>query len=214
MNLMISDAAWNATPVATRADDAVEIVSYGIGECALGKMLIARSASGVCAILLGDDREELETDLAARLPRARLVANRASVDDDLATVTRFVDQPGEGFHLPLDMRGTPFQRRIWEKLRAIPVGRTVSYSELARWVGPFTSPRAVASACAANPIAIAVPCHRAVRSDGELAGYRWGIARKRNLIRREATAGAGAGSAIPAPFAVCDAKARGGIAKE
>jgi AraC family transcriptional regulator, regulatory protein of adaptative response / methylated-DNA-[protein]-cysteine methyltransferase len=187
MNLMMSEAAWLPMRVATRADVAAEIVSYGIGECALGKVLIARSASGVCAIVLGDHREELETDLAARFPRARRVANSAAVDNDLAKVIRFVDEPAEGFHLPLDMRGTPFQRRVWKKLRAIRVGRTVSYSELARWVGPLTSPRAVASACAANPIAIAVPCHRAVRSNGELAGYRWGIARKRKLIRREAT---------------------------
>jgi AraC family transcriptional regulator, regulatory protein of adaptative response / methylated-DNA-[protein]-cysteine methyltransferase len=188
MNLMISETACRPMPVATRADVAVEILSYGIGECALGKVLIARSVSGVCAILLGDDREELEADLAARFPKARLVANRSVVDDDLAKVTRFVDKPTQDFYLPLDMRGTPFQRRVWEKIRAISPDRTVSYSELAGWVGPLTSPRAVASACAANPIAIAVPCHRVVRSDGSLAGYRWGIARKRELISREATA--------------------------
>jgi AraC family transcriptional regulator, regulatory protein of adaptative response / methylated-DNA-[protein]-cysteine methyltransferase len=186
MNLMISQAAW--MPVATRADTAVEIISYGIGEYALGKVLIARSVSGVCAILLGDDREELEANLAARFPEARLVANSAIVEDDLAKVIRFVERPAEGLHLPLDMRGTAFQRRVWEKLRAIPVGRTVSYTELARWVGPLTSPRAAAGACAANPIAIAVPCHRVVRGNGGLAGYRWGIARKRALISREAMA--------------------------
>jgi AraC family transcriptional regulator, regulatory protein of adaptative response / methylated-DNA-[protein]-cysteine methyltransferase len=188
MNLMISEAAWRPMPVATQADVAVEIVSYGVGKCALGKVLIARSVSGVCAILLGDDREELEADLAARFPKTRRVANRGVVDDDLAKVIGFVNKPTQGFYLPLDMRGTPFQRRIWEKLRAISPGRTVSYAELARWVGPLTSPRAVASACAANPIAIAVPCHRVVRSNGRLAGYCWGISRKRELISREATA--------------------------
>jgi AraC family transcriptional regulator, regulatory protein of adaptative response / methylated-DNA-[protein]-cysteine methyltransferase len=98
-----------------------------------------------------------------------------------------VDKPAEGLHLSLDMRGTPFQGCVWEKLRAIPVGRTVTYMELARWIGPLASSRAVAGACAANPIALAIPCHRVVRSNGELAGYRWGIERKRELIRKEAT---------------------------
>jgi O-6-methylguanine DNA methyltransferase len=117
-----------------------------------------------------------------------LVANEAVVHDDLAKVIRFVDKPAEGLYLPLDMRGTPFQCRVWEKLRAISVGRTVSYMELARWISPFASPRAVACACAANPIALAVPCHRVVRSNGDLAGYRWGIERKHELIKREAMA--------------------------
>ena len=164
------------------------ILFDAIGECALGQVLIARSGSGVCAILLGAGRDELESDLAARFPKARLVANEAAIHDDLAKVIRFVDKPAAGLHLTLDLRGTSFQRRVWEKLRAIPVGRTVTYTELARWVAPLTSPRAIAGACAANPIALAVPCHRVVRSDGNLAGYRWGIERKRELLAREATA--------------------------
>jgi O-6-methylguanine DNA methyltransferase len=110
------------------------------------------------------------------------------VHDDLAKVIRFVEKPSEGLHLCLDMRGTPIQRRIWEKLRSIPVGRTVSYMEMARCVGPLATARMVAGACAANPIALAIPCHRVVRSNGDLAGYRWGLERKRELIRREATA--------------------------
>jgi O-6-methylguanine DNA methyltransferase len=187
MNLMMSETAWSPR-AATHARVAVEILFYGIGECALGHMLIARSASGVCAILLGTDQDELAADLAARFPGAKLVANEAIVQDDLAKVIRFVDEPTEGLHLTLDMRGTAFQRRVWEKLRAIPVGQTVTYAEVARWVGPLTSPRAVAGACADNPIALAIPCHRVVRSDGALAGYRWGIERKRELIRKEATA--------------------------
>ena len=113
---------------------------------------------------------------------------RPSFSDDLAKVIRFVEKPAKGLQLTLDMRGTPFQRRVWEKLRAISVGRTVTYMELARWISPFASPRAVASACAANPIALAIPCHRVVRSNGDLAGYRWGIERKRELIRKEAMA--------------------------
>jgi AraC family transcriptional regulator, regulatory protein of adaptative response / methylated-DNA-[protein]-cysteine methyltransferase len=187
MNLMMPETAWLPPRAATHADVAVEILFYGMGECALGQVLIARSASGVCAILLGVDHDELAADLAARFPRASLVANEAIVHDDLAKVIRFVAEPGEGLHLTLDMRGTAFQRRVWEKLRAIPVGRTATYGEVARWIGPLTSPRAVGAACAANPIALAVPCHRVVRSDGAPAGYRWGIERKRELIRKEAT---------------------------
>src|SRR6516164_5445016 len=172
MNLMISETPLLRTPAATHADVAVDILSYATGECALGRALVARSVDGVCAILIGADHDELETDLAARFPQATLV----------------VDEPAEGFHLALDMRGMPLQRRVWEKLRAIPVGRTVTYMELARWMSPLASARVVACACAANPIAVANPCHRVVRSDGDLAGYRWGIERKRELIRKEAMA--------------------------
>jgi AraC family transcriptional regulator, regulatory protein of adaptative response / methylated-DNA-[protein]-cysteine methyltransferase len=188
MNLMMSETTWRPMRAAMHADVGVKILSYGIGECTLGDVLIARSDRGVCAILLGAGHDELEADLAARFPKAVLVANEAAVRDDLAKVIRFVDKPAAGLHLTLDLRGTPFQRRVWEKLRSIPVGRTVTYTELARWVAPLTSPRAVGSACAANPIALAVPCHRIVRSNGGLAGYRWGIERKRELIRREAMA--------------------------
>jgi AraC family transcriptional regulator of adaptative response/methylated-DNA-[protein]-cysteine methyltransferase len=188
MNLMMSEAAWRPMLAATQADGAVETFCYGIGESALGQVLLARSGWGVCAILLGAGREELEADLAARFPEARLVANEMAVHDDLAKVIRFVEKPVDGLNLTLDMRGTAFQRRVWEKLRAISVGRTVTYAEVARWVHALTSPRAVAGACAANPIALAVPCHRVIRSDGDLAGYRWGIARKRKMIRKEAMA--------------------------
>jgi O-6-methylguanine DNA methyltransferase len=188
MNLVISETASRLMLEATRANAAVDIISYAIGECALGQVLVARSVSGVCAILIGDDHSRLMADLAVRFPEAGLVANEAAAEDDLAKVIRFVDKPAGGLYLPLDLRGTPFQRRVWEKLRAISVGRTVTYTELARWVGPLTSARAVAGACAANPIALAVPCHRVVRTDGGLAGYRWGIERKRELIEREAMA--------------------------
>jgi O-6-methylguanine DNA methyltransferase len=182
MNLMISETA------SCKGSFAAEILWYVIGECALGQGLVARSVAGVCAILIGDDHEELEADLAARFLQATLVANEAVVHDDLAKVIRFAEKPATGLHLTLDMRGTPFQRRVWEKLRAIPVGRTATYTELARWVDPLASARAVASACAANPIALAVPCHRIRCSNGNLAGYRWGIERKRELVRKEAMA--------------------------
>jgi AraC family transcriptional regulator of adaptative response/methylated-DNA-[protein]-cysteine methyltransferase len=188
MNLMISETPLQHTPAAPHADVAVDILSYATAQCALGRVLVARSVDGVCAILIGGHHDELEADLAARFPQATLVANEAAVHDDLATVIRFVDKPAEGFHLTLDMRGTPLQRRVWEKLRAIPVGSTVTYMELARWMSPLASARMVAGACAANPIALAIPCHRVVRSDGDLASYRWGIERKRELISKEAVA--------------------------
>jgi len=119
-----------------------------------------------------------------------VVGKEISLEDIRLTLQkvadRFVEHPAERLHLPLDLRGTPFQCRVWEKLRAVSIGRTVSYSELARWISPYASPRAVARACAANPIALAIPCHRVVHGDGDLAGYRWGIERKRELLRREA----------------------------
>ena len=185
MNPMISEILLQHTPAATHADVAVDILFHSTGECALGRVLVARSVDGVCAILIGADHDELEADLAGRFPQATLVANEAGVHDDLAKVIRFVDNPAAGLHLTLDMRGTPLHRRVWEKLRAIPVGRTVTYTELARSISLSTSARAVAGACAANPIALAIPCHRVVRTDGDLAGYPWGIERKRELIRKE-----------------------------
>jgi AraC family transcriptional regulator, regulatory protein of adaptative response / methylated-DNA-[protein]-cysteine methyltransferase len=188
MNLMISETRLRHVPAATHIEVTVDILCYATGECALGRVLVARSVNGVCAILMGADHDELEADLAARFPQATLVANEAVVHDDLAKVIRFVDKPAEGLHLTLDMRGTPLQRRVWEKLRTISVGRTVTYTELARWISPLASARVIAGACAANPIALAIPCHRVVRTDGDLAGYRWGIERKRELIRREAMA--------------------------
>ena len=188
MTLMISEINSQHTRERTHANASIDTISYATGECALGQVLVARSVKGVCAVLIGGGRDELEIDLASRFPEAKLVADEAVVHDDLAKVFRFVEKPAEGLYFPLDMRGTPFQRRVWEKLRAIPAGRTVTYTELAYWVGPLTSARAVAGACAANPIALAVPCHRVVHSNGDLAGYHWGVERKREMIRREAMA--------------------------
>src|SRR3954469_4821324 len=135
MNLMISETRLQLLLKATHAEAAAETISYATGECALGLVLLARSVAGVCALLIGNGRDELKADLAVRFPNAALIANEAVVHD-LAKVIRFIDKPAEGLHLELDLRGTPFQRRVWEKLRAISVGRTVTYSELARWVGP------------------------------------------------------------------------------
>jgi AraC family transcriptional regulator, regulatory protein of adaptative response / methylated-DNA-[protein]-cysteine methyltransferase len=166
----------------------VDTISYATGESAWGPVLVARSVSGVCAILIGAGHDKLEADLAARFPKAKLVANEAVVPDDLAKVIRFVDKPTERLDLRLDLRGTSFQRRVWETLRTIPVGTTVTYGELARRIGAPNSVRAVAGACASNPIALAVPCHRVVRGSADLAGYRWGVERKRDLINKEAMA--------------------------
>lgn len=187
MSLMIEAGVARQALVADSAAR-TEIILHAIGDCVLGKVLVGRSESGVCAVLLGADRDELEADLGIRFPKARIVASGADIDDDLREVIRFVDEPSRGIRLPLDMRGTPFQRRVWEKVRAIPCGTTLTYTELARWVGPMVSARAVAGACARNPIALAIPCHRVVRSNGDLAGYRWGVERKRALIGREAQA--------------------------
>jgi AraC family transcriptional regulator, regulatory protein of adaptative response / methylated-DNA-[protein]-cysteine methyltransferase len=191
MNLMTSEAALRLLPAAEPANTATDVLLFGVGDSALGKVLLARSAKGVCAILLGDDAGELEEDLADRFPEATLVANEVMVRDDLAKVVRYVEKPSEGLELALDMRGTPLQRRIWQQICAIPVGKTMSYMHLARLINnvyPKVAARVVANACAANMIALAVPCHRVIRTDGELAGYRWGIERKRDLIEKEALA--------------------------
>jgi AraC family transcriptional regulator, regulatory protein of adaptative response / methylated-DNA-[protein]-cysteine methyltransferase len=191
MNLTTSEAALRLLQADEPANTAAGLLFFGVGDSALGKVLLARSAKGVCAILLGDDAGELEADLAGRFPEATLVANEVMVRDDLAKVVRHAEKPSEGLELALDMRGTPLQRRIWQQICAIPVGKTMSYMHLARLINnvyPKVAARVVANACAANTIALAVPCHRVIRTDGELAGYRWGIERKRDLIEKEALA--------------------------
>jgi AraC family transcriptional regulator of adaptative response/methylated-DNA-[protein]-cysteine methyltransferase len=184
MNLMICNDKSSAASAETPEIVPVDVLCYATSECALGHVLVARSTKGVCAILLGDNSADLEADLAAYFPKATLIA----VQEDLAKVLRFLERPADGLHLTLDMRGTPFQRRVWEKLRAISVGRTMTYTELARWISPLASPRAVACACAANPIALAIRCHRVVHGSGDLSGYRWGVERRRELIKKETMA--------------------------
>ena len=186
MNLMIKTGALRSNPQVKSTSTAADVLTYTVADCELGKVLVARSAKGVCSILLGDDAEELRADLANRFPQSTLIPSKAAVKDDVSKVLLYIEKPSHGLRLMLDMRGTPFQRRVWEKLKAIRAGRTVSYVELARWLSPLANPRAVASACAANPIALAIPCHRVVRNNGDLAGYRWGIERKRALIQKEA----------------------------
>ena len=175
-------------PAGDRAGGTNAEIRFAVGECALGSVLVAGSDRGVCAILLGDDADALRRELRDRFPRARLTGGDAAFEGRVVEVVRFVETPGRGLDLPLDLRGTAFQRRVWQALRAIPAGKTASYTDIARRIGAPKSVRAVAQACAANAIAVAIPCHRVVRSDGALAGYRWGVERKSALLQREAAA--------------------------
>jgi AraC family transcriptional regulator of adaptative response/methylated-DNA-[protein]-cysteine methyltransferase len=163
---------------------------FAVGECSLGAVLVAATERGVCAILLGDDPDALLRELRDRFPRADLTPGDAAFAPVLAKVERFVDAPAPGLDLPLDARGTAFQHRVWQALRDIPAGSTATYTEIARRIGAGHAVRAVGHACAANPIAVAIPCHRAVRTGGGLAGYRWGLGRKRALLDREAATSA------------------------
>jgi AraC family transcriptional regulator, regulatory protein of adaptative response / methylated-DNA-[protein]-cysteine methyltransferase len=163
-------------------------IRFAVGECSLGSILVARSAKGVCALSLGDDPDALVRALQDRFPRAELVGGDEEFEALVARVVGLVDNPSTGLGLPLDMRGTAFQQRVWTALQAIPAGQTVSYAELARRIGAPRSVRAVARACASNAIAVAIPCHRVIRSDGSQSGYRWGVERKRILLKREASA--------------------------
>jgi AraC family transcriptional regulator of adaptative response/methylated-DNA-[protein]-cysteine methyltransferase len=163
-------------------------MKFAVRDCSLGAILVAASEKGVCAILLGDDADELVRDLRDRFPDADLGGADAAFDDLVAKVVGFVEAPRSGFDLPLDMRGTIFQQRVWRVLRAIPAGKTLSYTDVARRIGAPKAVRAVAQACGANAIAVAIPCHRVVRNDGSLSGYRWGVERKRTLLQKEAHA--------------------------
>lgn len=174
------------TPTSYRAGGANADIHFAIGECSLGAILVAQSQQGVCAILLGDDPEVLVRDLQDRFPRANLIGGDSDFERLVATVVGFVEAPKIGLDLPLDVRGTAFQQRVWQALREIPAGKTASYSEIAKRIGCPSAVRAVAQACGANALAVAIPCHRVVRSDGSLSGYRWGVERKRELLEKEA----------------------------
>lgn len=160
-------------------------IRFAIGQCSLGAILVAATDKGVCAILFGEDPDRLLRDLQDRFDRAQLIGGDAEFEQLVAKVVGFVEQPSLGLDLPLDVRGTAFQQRVWQALRAIPAGATMSYMEIAERIGAPKAVRAVAQACAANAIAVAIPCHRVVRNDGNLSGYRWGVERKRQLLERE-----------------------------
>jgi AraC family transcriptional regulator of adaptative response/methylated-DNA-[protein]-cysteine methyltransferase len=183
-----SNEMLGMTPTDYRAGGANAAIRFAVGECSLGSILVANSEKGVCAILIGDDPEALLRDLQDRFPCARLIGGDADFEKLVARVIGFVEVPGIGIDLPLDIRGTAFQQRVWAALREIPAGTTVSYTDIARTIGAPKAVRAVAGACAANMLAVAIPCHRVVRHDGALSGYRWGVQRKRELINREGVA--------------------------
>ena len=173
------------TPSRYRAGGADEELRFAVGQTSLGAILVASSKKGVAAILLGDDPDELVRNLQDRFPKVCLIGGDRGFEALVAQVVGFVEMPGIGLDLPLDVRGTAFQQRVWQALREIPVGETMSYSEVARRIGAPKATRAVAGACAANKLAVAIPCHRVIRNDGSLAGYAWGVERRRALLDRE-----------------------------
>ncbi|WP_265944148.1 bifunctional DNA-binding transcriptional regulator/O6-methylguanine-DNA methyltransferase Ada [Dechloromonas sp. A34] len=181
-----ADQLLGMTPKSYRAGGSEVEIRFAIGQCSLGAILVAASQRGLCAILLGDDPAALARDLQDRFPKATLHGGDAGFEAWVAQVVGLVEAPGIGLKLPLDIRGTAFQQRVWQALREIPAGQTASYSEIARRIGLPKAVRAVAGACAANALAVAIPCHRVVRTDGSLSGYRWGVERKRALLDREA----------------------------
>ncbi len=181
-----SGALLGMTPTAYRAGGENTTIYFAIGDCFLGSILVAQSSKGVCAILMGDEPGELLRDLQDRFPRAELKGGDQDFEQVIAQVISYIEEPGQGLDLPLDIKGTSFQQRVWQALREIPPGQTRNYTDIGKKIGAPNAVRAVASACAANALAVVIPCHRVVRSDGSLSGYRWGVERKRTLIEREA----------------------------
>jgi AraC family transcriptional regulator of adaptative response/methylated-DNA-[protein]-cysteine methyltransferase len=183
-----SNEVLGMTPTAYKQGGKDADIRFAVGQCSLGAILVARSKKGICAITLGDNPDELVRDLQDRFPNANLIGADREFERLVAQVVGFVEAPRIGLDLPLDVRGTAFQQRVWQALRGIPAGKTASYAEVARRIGKPKAVRAVAQACGANKIAVAIPCHRVVKNDGVLSGYRWGVERKRALIEKEAKA--------------------------
>jgi AraC family transcriptional regulator, regulatory protein of adaptative response / methylated-DNA-[protein]-cysteine methyltransferase len=180
-----SSEVLGMTPTMFRAGGSGTSIRFAVGESWLGPILVAASDKGVCAILLGDDPDALARQLQDSFPNAEIIGGDADFERLVATVVGFVENPSIGLDLPLDIRGTAFQQRVWEALRRIPFGSTASYAEIAQRIGEPQAVRAVAQACGANSLAVAIPCHRVIRTDGDLSGYRWGVKRKEQLLRRE-----------------------------
>ena len=181
-------AILGMTPTAFRKNGAGVDIRFAVAQCSLGALLVAASSTGICEIALDEDPERLVKNLQDRFRAATLIGADARFESWVADVVGFVEDPARGLDLPLDVRGTAFQRKVWEALCEIPLGATATYAQVAARIGAPGAVRAVARACATNNIALAIPCHRVVRTDGSLAGYRWGIDRKRELIAREAKA--------------------------
>jgi AraC family transcriptional regulator of adaptative response/methylated-DNA-[protein]-cysteine methyltransferase len=173
------------TPTEYRAGGKHAVIRFAVGQCSLGAILVAATDKGICAIILGDDPDALVHELEDRFPKAKLIGGDKAFEKLVATVVGFVEAPNTGLDLPLDVRGTAFQHQVWRALRDIPAGSTATYAEVAARIGRPKAVRAVAQACATNPVAVAIPCHRVVRTDGALSGYRWGTARKRVLLKLE-----------------------------
>jgi AraC family transcriptional regulator, regulatory protein of adaptative response / methylated-DNA-[protein]-cysteine methyltransferase len=163
-------------------------IFFTIGECSLGSILVAQCARGVCSILIGEDPMRLAQDLRRQFPKANLVARENDQEELVAQVVGLIEKPSAALDLPLDVRGTAFQQLVWDALQRIPAGSTATYADIARQIGMPGAVRAVAQACGANTLAVAIPCHRVIRNDGSLSGYRWGVERKRALLAREAHA--------------------------
>jgi len=180
-----SREALGMKPTTRRAGGSGETIRFALGECSLGTILVGATAKGVCSVLLGDSAAELLQMFQEQFPRAELIGGEADFDRWIAQVVAFIDVPGSELKLPLDIRGTAFQQRVWKALAKIPMGRTASYAAIARKIGSPAATRAVAQACAANKLAVVIPCHRVVRSNGSLSGYRWGVERKQILLDRE-----------------------------
>ena len=183
-----SSQTLGMTPTSFRKGGTGTTIRFAVGECSLGSALVAASEKGVCAILLGDDPDVLVRDLQDQFPKAHLIGGDEKFERLVARVVGFIEAPKTGLDLPLDVRGTAFQQKVWRALREIPAGSTVSYTEIAERIGAPKAVRAVAQACASNHIAVAIPCHRVLRHDGNLSGYRWGVRRKSALLAREAVA--------------------------
>jgi AraC family transcriptional regulator of adaptative response/methylated-DNA-[protein]-cysteine methyltransferase len=181
-----SNELLGMTPTQYRAGGANEEIRFAIGQSTLGAILVASSKKGIAAILLGSNPDKLVRELQDRFSKAKLIGAEKGYEMLIARVVGLIEAPGQSIDLPLDIRGTAFQQRVWRALQEIPAGKTVSYAELAKKIGSPKSVRAVAGACAANNIAVAIPCHRVVRNDGSLSGYAWGVERKRALIAKEA----------------------------
>ncbi|WP_084455492.1 bifunctional DNA-binding transcriptional regulator/O6-methylguanine-DNA methyltransferase Ada [Novosphingobium rosa] len=180
-----AEDALGMAPRRYRSGGTGEQLRFAIGQADLGAVLVASSAQGVAAILLGDDPATLLRDLQDRFPKAELVGGDATYEALVGQVIAFIQTPDLGLDLPLDIRGTAFQQRVWAALRTIPRGETRNYGQIAQAIGKPGAVRAVAGACAANALAVVVPCHRVIRTDGSLSGYAWGVERKAALLERE-----------------------------
>ena len=173
---------------ATDSNRLCKTLRFGFGESRLGHALVAVSHRGVAAILLGDDKPRLRNELARAFPDTELIEDEASLAETLAGVVALIDHPGSGHDMALDLRGSAVEMAVWQALRAIPIGETRSYGQLAKALPVAATAQEVGAACAANLLAVAVPCHRVLKADGSLSGYRWGVHRKRRLLAMEKAA--------------------------